>query len=286
LAHPAVSRLGTRVAFVRSAPEGHYVEVVDVTSNVPIRLSSTAMDGRPHDFAWSPDERQLAWITGGDLWLARTDGSGAGQVDVGMVVTDVSWRPPDGSELLIRAAPAGLIGLYLLHPDGSDLRPITDIDGSEYLYVEADWSPDGKRLAWSDYPPGIVHVLTIDGLEDVTVPASDGGQGTLFPKWSPDGSKIGLVDWRATGEGRVAIVGAADPTSGMVDVGPPFAQGPDYVWSPDGTRILAIGWNTSQPWLLEPSGGSGQKTTWTLPSSQSIEGGENILANVWQRLSP
>jgi Tol biopolymer transport system component len=218
--------------------------------------------------------------------MAATNGSGSHPVETGLVVSDIAWRPPDGAELLIRAAPNGLAGLYLMRPDGSDLHPITAVDGTEYAYTAADWSPDGKRLAYSSSPPNIVHVLTVDGLVDQVVPPRPGAIGTMFPRWSPDGTRIALVDWRREGDGRVALVNADDLDGSMVNIGPSFSQGPDFVWSPDGSTILAIGWDSSEPWLLDPTTGEGHKTDWPLPGDQSNEGGENTLLNVWQRLSP
>jgi Tol biopolymer transport system component len=284
-AHPATSLSGTHVAFVRTDAAGHHVDVVDIDRASTVRVSLTPLASIPHDFAWSPDDRQLAWISGNDLWMAHADGSESHRIDVGMTVSDIAWRPPAGAEVVIRAAPNGLSGLYLMNPDGSNLRPITAIDGAEFGYTETDWSPDGTKLAYSSVPPAIVHVLTIDGLRDETIQPLPGAHGTLFPKWSPDGARLALLDWRKDGDGRVAIVSAKALGSRWVDTGPSFTEGPDYVWSPDGTQILAIGWNSDQPWMLDPLGGEGRKASWILPGDQSSEGGENTLLNVWQRLA-
>ena len=170
-------------------------------------------------------------------------------------------------------------------PDGSNLRPITAIDGGEYGYTETDWSPDGTKLAYSSVPPAIVHVLTIDGLRDETIQPLVGASGTLFPRLSPDGTRLALVDWRKEGDGRVAIVSAGDLRGPWVDTGSSFTEGPDYVWSPDGTQILAVGWNSDQPWILDPLGGEGRMTSWILPQRSASAGGENTLLNVWQRLA-
>jgi Tol biopolymer transport system component len=284
--HPAISLDGLRVAIVRTEADGRHVDVADVDRASTLRVSTTPLASIPHDLAWSPDSRHLAWIADGDLWIAAADGSGSDRVDVGMTVSDIAWRPPTGDEILVRAAPEGRAGLWLMHPDGSNRRAITAIDGTEFMYADADWSPDGERLAYSDVPPNIVHVLTIDGLVDQIVPPRAGSIGALFPKWSPDGTRIALLDWRQSGDGRVAIVNANDLAGPMTNTGPSFSQGPDYVWSPDGEQILAIGWDSDQPWLLDPMGGEGYKTSWALPGDQSSQGGENTLLNVWQRLAP
>lgn len=285
-AHPATSLRGSHVAFVRTDAAGHHVDVVDTDRGAVVRISLVPLDSIPHDFAWSPDDRQLAWISGNDLWMAHTDGSESHRIDVGMTVSDIAWRPPAGAEVVIRAAAAnGLAGLYLMRSDGSNVRPITAIDGGEYGYTETDWSPDGTKLAYSSVPPAIVHVLTIDGLRDETIQPLAGASGTLFPRWSPDGTRLALVDWRKEGDGRVAIVSAGDLRGPWVDTGSSFTEGPDYVWSPDGTQILAVGWNSYQPWILDPLGGKSRMTSWILPQRSASAGAENTLLNVWQRLA-
>ena len=157
-AHPATSLRGSHVAFVRTDAAGHHVDVVDTDRGAAIRISLVPLDSIPHDFAWSPDDRQLAWISGNDLWMAHTDGSESHRIDVGMTVSDIAWRPPAGAEVVIRAAAAnGLAGLYLMRSDGSNLRPITAIDGGEYGYTETDlvarWHQAGVQQCAARHRP-------------------------------------------------------------------------------------------------------------------------------------
>ncbi|GAB4571860.1 MAG: hypothetical protein Kow0077_09630 [Anaerolineae bacterium] len=54
------------------------------------------------------------------------------------------WAP-DGSQLAIAAATAYDVDIYLMNPDGTDLRPVASSGGYDVWPV---WSPDGRYLAF------------------------------------------------------------------------------------------------------------------------------------------
>lgn len=202
---PTFSLDGTRIAFVRKVEEMVRVFVVDAAGGKPIELTRAPLPTAAW-LRWSPDGARLAWLSEGSLWIAITDGSDAHRVDLDMTIREeIAWRPPDGSELLVRGLPNGkaAFGLFLVKPDGSELRPVTPLDGGTPNYRSLTWSPDGRRFAYGDKPsPGEysqqVHVLTIAGLRDVVLKPDD-DSGLLFPAWSPDSNLILAVPW-GTGE--------------------------------------------------------------------------------------
>ena len=84
------------------------------------------------------------------------------------------------------------LGLYEIGIDGSGLREIAIIDTHELYYGELSWSPDGKLLLFSSIGvesiPSEVHVIRVDGsVPRLTTPGLDAS-------WSPDGSRIAVID--------------------------------------------------------------------------------------------
>jgi Tol biopolymer transport system component len=281
---PTFSLDGTRVAFVRKVEEMVRVFVVDATGGKPIELTSAPLSGAAW-LRWSPDGAHLAWLSEGSLWIAMTDGSDAHRVDLEMTIREeIAWRPPDGSELLVRGLPNGkaAYGLFLVKPDGSELRPVTPLDGGTPNYRSLTWSPDGRRFAYGDKPsPGEysqqVHVLTIDGLRDVVLKPDD-DSGLLFPAWSPDGTRLAFVV-----KGKGIGVAPADDESPHVTLTEPSSAAPlDYAWSPDSNLILAVPWGTGEPWLMDPAGGPGRRVSWTASDFPRNRGSWSN----WQRLTP
>src|SRR5262245_13308399 len=104
---PVFSLDGTRVAFVRSSPDGQSLYVVPAAGGEPVRLTPRPLEGGVRDPAWSPGGQSIAFTSVKDryaqLWMARADGSGAEPVklDQKLSVALPHWRPPDGREILL-----------------------------------------------------------------------------------------------------------------------------------------------------------------------------------------
>ena len=88
-------------------------------------------------------------------------------LDVGMPVEEVSFRPPNGDELMFVGLEGENQTIYTIGADGSNLRPVvgptTGIQGPQ-------WSPDGSRIAYSQYDVAsnrvFTHVVGADGSGD------------------------------------------------------------------------------------------------------------------------
>ena len=116
------------------------VFAVDAIGGEPIELTAEPLPAVGW-LRWSPDGTRLAWLSGGSLWIARTDGSDAHPLDLGLIIRDeIAWRPPDGSELIVRGLPTGAAayGLFLVKADGSTPRPVTPLDGADHDYLLAE----------------------------------------------------------------------------------------------------------------------------------------------------
>ena len=133
------------------------------------------------------------------------------------------WSP-DGSTVLYNSTPQGdpqSQRLFLVEADGSGTpRQITSAPGVWYD-IDASWSPDGKRIAFTRYeddppngfqvrPIGIirsrtdrssapVHSLAMPGPRTPTPEDGQATQGEGFEfEWSPDGRSLIAIPAEAT----------------------------------------------------------------------------------------
>jgi len=280
---PLFSPDGTRIAFVRQVEDMVRVFAVDATGGEPIELTTAAL-ARAEWLRWSPDGTLLAWLSGGSPWIAKADGSDARRLNVGVVVREeMSWRPPNGSELLVRGLSIddAAFGLFLVNVDGSDPRPVTPVDGASVDYNYVTWSPDGDRFAYSSWQkkpnPEPAHVVTIEGLRDVVIKPDDGSQ-VFSPAWSPDGTRIAFT----VGKQGIGVAPADDETPHLTLTGPQSLGQLDFAWSPDGKVIFAVPQVTGEPWLIDPAGGPGTRVSW---SYTDFPRNRASWSN-WQRLAP
>ena len=103
----------------------------------------------------------------------------------------VSFRPPNGDELLFVGLKGTDQSIYTIGADGSNERlvvgPTTGIQGPQ-------WSPDGSRIAYSQFDVAsnrvFTHIVGADGSGDAVLENPPGVIYQLFPVWSPDGRSV------------------------------------------------------------------------------------------------
>ena len=305
---PVISLDGTRVAFVREMPAGQQLFAVDATGGDPLPLTAESLEGII-DVAWSPDGRSIAFIgVDGDrssLWIARSDGSVAHRVDL---IAELSfalpqWRPPDGKELLLVGSPSSaevllpqygyrdLYGnfedptvqgtaLYLVRPDGSELRRITPAGGDTYDYGRVTWTPTGDRILTQTADPAHgnflrIRVLAADGTPIATIEPTTGVE-TVSPVVSPDGQRVAYADFETRSVNWTMRIEPIDGSGDPVAIGDPFVgQAATFSWSPDGEQLIVSHQYYKWTRLFDVDGGPGTQASWTDPGS-----------NAWQRAAP
>jgi len=161
-------------------------------------------------FLMSPDGSKILVITStsdNDRSLFLINADGTGHVDLtppGMNAGNLEFYDgmaadwsPDGSAIAFGAqatlAEAG--GLYLVCPDGrpfrEPLRPMRLVS-PDVGAVSAQWSPDGRQIAFSSLLRTNAQVWIIQrnglGLRQLTDGAD--GSSSVVPVWSPDGKQL------------------------------------------------------------------------------------------------
>ena len=129
-------------------------------------------------------------------------------------------------------------GVYLIRPDGTDLRHLTP--GQEGLYGFS-WSPDGSRIAvlTNACSSPRVSVIDVDSGSAVEVAAFDGSAGgqrwiVWGLQWFPDGRQLAVPARRyEEGEPYHTFLVNADGSGEPVEAFEGFALD----WSPDGESL-------------------------------------------------
>jgi Tol biopolymer transport system component len=118
---------------------------------------------------------------------------------------------------------------------GRDTRLVQRGEYAEYDWLDLDWAPNGRQLAYAT-TSGDIAIINADGSRHrILATGSDNGFKHT-PSWSPDGRSIAYA---SVADGRLSSVyiSRADGSARRLlarDVAAP-------AWSPDGTRIAVRG---------------------------------------------
>ena len=194
-----------------------------------------------NDIAWSPDSRQIAFIS-------STPGSETRDATGDPVVITRYLYKPDYAEGNTRFNDNLRLHIFVAEAAGGAVRQLTSGDHYEH---SIDWSPDGKELLFvSNREPNEDQFFNYDIF---ALKVSDGSIRRLTatenaeynPRWSPDGKRIiyqgtrrGLTDLETTMEDtHVWIMDADGRNRRELGAGIDNRQGAP-LWSPDGKSVL------------------------------------------------
>jgi TolB protein len=182
----------TKIAFIASASYRGAGDIFVMNADGSGLRNVTNTVTTSFDFAWSPDGRRIAYLdyeglhgpsASAPLYVVNADGTGKRRL-TGPLMVDLG--PPSWSLDGQTIAFTGRGGdIYTVHADGTGLRKLTRGPGWD---VEADWSPDGRHIAFASSRDDPAHRTY-----DLFVMNTDGsGQQNLTH--TPDVSELG-VSW-------------------------------------------------------------------------------------------
>jgi Tol biopolymer transport system component/C-terminal processing protease CtpA/Prc len=253
-------RLLTAAAMLTLAGATHAAEITPLPS-----LAEPAL---------SPDGREIAFASGGDIWTAPAQGGQAR-----LLVTDPATesRPlysPDGSRLAFVSTRSGAADIYVLTFATGELRRITWSDVNQSL---DGWSRDGK---WLYFTSGQNDVR---GQGDIFRVSAEGGTPLEVSRErylnefesapSPDGASIALVargissaQWWRNGHSHIdeteLWLKPVAEAGGYRRLLPGGAKHSWPMWSPDGSALYYMSDESGAEniWRL-PIGGEPQQVT-------------------------
>jgi Tol biopolymer transport system component len=170
----------------------------------------------------------------------------------------------------------GILDIYSMRPDGSELTNLTNNSAHE---TNPHWSPDGKRIAFESDLYGFTHIFIMNADGSGVFQVTHGEAQHQFPNsypWSPDGRRLLYTEWTPEEEIWTLYAISAD---GQKKIS--LSHVPNIYtsssWSPDGELIVFVSNDPQSPEVLQmmivdPDGENLSEITRLLGKNERLDG--------------
>jgi len=225
---------------------GGFIYLFDLATQkatkVTIRIANDFITGRDmikdagkfiNSFSLAPDGKRVAFDARGTIWTvpAKTGITKRLTQTPGVHDRDVAWSP-DGQNVAFISDRTGEDEIWLVKQDGSSSPVQITKNGDTYKY-SVKWSPDSKKLLWSDKMLRLQYV-DIDTREITLVDQAKSWEFNEY-NWSPDSKWITYIYPERRASSKVFIYELASKnkypvTDGWYDAGnPSFSNDGKYL---------------------------------------------------------
>ena len=205
-------------------------------------------------FAYSTIAADDSGQSGGDIYLARADGTDVRRLTSGPGIESSPTWSPDGTRIAYRVWESRANSIVVTDAGGGNSTTLATTPSTASYCARGDltWSPDGTSLIFPTSPvcdmTFELFIVPADGSSPATRLLAPGLEGQ-FADWSPDGNQIAFLGRDATGSiGH--YVADADPNDALggglqarrilAPAGVDFANTSGGTWSPDGTGLAVV----------------------------------------------
>jgi Tol biopolymer transport system component len=180
--------------------------------------------------------------------------------------------------------------VYTMNPDGSDQVQVTQLTSTPDDLLAPSISPDGRQILFN-YDNGAGPDLFVINIDGTNLRQLTNDQGSLLPRWSPDGKKIIFTSTSKLGSAVITTI-AADGSGHRRVLTTDLWDSFEAIYTPDGKHIVfasQMGGLISAVWIMDADGSHQRRLTGAaligFPWSVSPDG-KHILLQSHQNSPP
>lgn len=186
---PGWSPDGKQIVFDSNRSGNYEIFVMNSDGTGIIQLTHDSTDDTNPQ--WSPNGSWIAYMSGSstyNIYIMSPDGTKMMRFGEGL---EPNWSP-DSKWIAFHDSLDGHIKIYLIRPDGTNLKILDNSPADEFDY---SWSPDSQLIAFTtnrDYNAEI-YTSCVDCENHQQTNITNDTAIVMHPSWSPDGTQIAFL---------------------------------------------------------------------------------------------